>query len=239
VDEVDIVDVVAKLEMKRRNSAMVSAVANLTQKTDRAVSAFFDGVRSLNQAAPQVKKISGTAFQGRHRRQVTTYVKELTKLEKAIRQLRAQFSEEAEEEHTASAGSDSKALAATARQAPDSVQTTLERMVRQGKLLASAEFSDQLSWSRQALSKALGSNRVFYVDFKGERYFPAFYADPTYQRVHLEAVTKVLGGQPGGAKLQFFLTRKGSLGGATPLEALAEGKLQKVKDVAAAFADVR
>lgn len=60
-----------------------------------------------------------------------------------------------------------------------------------------------------------------------------------YQRAQLEAVTKVLGDLPGGAKLQFFLTRKGSLGGATPLEALAQGKLQKVKDVAAAFADVR
>jgi hypothetical protein len=99
-------------------------------------------------------------------------------------------------------------------------------------------FASQLDWTRQALSKALKSNRVFFVDFKGDRYFPAFYADPTYRRSQLEAVTKVLGDLPGGAKLQFFLSRKGSLGGATPLEALAEGKLRKVKDIAAAFADV-
>ena len=89
------------------------------------------------------------------------------------------------------------------------------------------------------MSKALGSHRVFYIDYKGERYFPAFYTDPTYQRVQLKAVTRTLGDLPGGAKLQFFLTRKGSLGGATPLEALAQGKLQQVKDVATAFADVR
>jgi hypothetical protein len=107
------------------------------------------------------------------------------------------------------------------------------------KLLSSTEFASQLDWTRQALSRALTSNRVFYVDFKGDRYFPAFYAEPNYQRSHLEAVTKVLGDLHGGAKLQFFLNGKGSLGGATPLEHLAQGKLQKVKDVAAAFADVR
>jgi hypothetical protein len=126
-----------------------------------------------------------------------------------------------------------------AEQDADSVRARLAGMVLQGELLASAEFIVQLNWSRQALSKALGSNRVFYVDFQGERYFPAFYVDPAYQRSQLKAVTKVLGELPGGGKLQFFLNRRGSLGGATPLQALAEGKLQKVKDIAAAFADVR
>jgi hypothetical protein len=71
-------------------------------------------------------------------------------------------------------------------------------------------------------------------DFQGERYFPAFYADPAYQRSQLEAVTKVLRELPGGAKLQFFLSRRGSLGGATAQQALAKGKLQNVNDVAAA-----
>lgn len=218
---------------------MVSAVANNIPKTDQAVSAFFDGVRSLNKAAPRIRKISGAGFRGRHRRQMTSYVRELDKLEESIRRLRAQFTGKAEEVRTASAGSGAKSQASAARHARDSVQATLEQMVRLRQLLASTEFSNQLNWSRQALSKALGSNRVFYVDFMGDRYFPAFYADPTYQRAQLEAVTKVLGELPGGAKLQFFLARRGSLGGATPLDALAEGKLQKVKDVAAAFADAR
>jgi hypothetical protein len=95
----------------------------------------------------------------------------------------------------------------------------LERLVRQGKLLVSAKFASHMGWTPQAMSKALTSNRVFCVDFQGDRYFPAFYADPTYQRSQLEAVTKVLGDLPGGAKLQFFLNPRGSLGGATPLEA--------------------
>lgn len=218
---------------------MVSAVATSTQNTEQTVSAFFDGVRSLNQAAPEVKKISRTAFQSCHRKLVSTYVKELTILEKAIGELKARFTEELEETPKASARTESKAMTSIFQAAADLAHTNLERMVCQGTLLASVEFSNRLSWSRQALSKALGSHRVFYVDFMSKRYFPAFYADPTYQRVQLEAVTKVLGDLPGGAKMQFFFTQKGSLGGDTPLEALLKGKLQKVKDVAAAFADVR
>ena len=48
----------------------------------------------------------------------------------------------------------------------------------------------------------------------------------------------MLGDLPGGSKLQFFVTRKGSLGGKTPLEALATGGLAKVKDVTSAFVEV-
>lgn len=70
------------------------------------------------------------------------------------------------------------------------------------------------------------------------RYFPAFYADPAYQCTHLEAVTKILGDLPSVSKLQFFLTRKGSLNGRTSREALAAGELTKVRHVAMAFAEI-
>ena len=50
-------------------------------------------------------------------------------------------------------------------------------------------------------------------------------------------VIEALGGVPLDAKLQFLLGRKGSLGGVTPLEALERGNLEKVRDVALAFAD--
>lgn len=119
------------------------------------------------------------------------------------------------------------------------VLDTTEAMVRNKQLVTPVEFQRLMGWSsRQAVSKAAGSHRIFYLDYKAERYFPAFYADPAYDRKHLEAVTKVLGDLPGGSKLQFFLTRKGSLGGQTPLQALAAGRVAKVKDIAAAFAEV-
>lgn len=94
-----------------------------------------------------------------------------------------------------------------------------------------------MGWStRQAVWHAVSCHRVFYLTYDSVRWYPAFYGDPAYDRKHLVAVTKVLGALPGGAKLQFFLTRKGSLGGVTPLQALTAGRLAKVKDVAAAFA---
>lgn len=66
-----------------------------------------------------------------------------------------------------------------------------------------------MGWStRQAVSKAAQSQRIFSWTHKAERYFPTFYADPAYDRKHLEVVSK----------------------------ALAAGRVAKVKDIAAAFA---
>jgi len=118
------------------------------------------------------------------------------------------------------------------------VLDSTEVMVRKGQLVTPVEFQELMGWTtRQAVSKAAQSHRIFSLMHKAERYFPAFYADPAYDRRHLEAVSKVLGDLPGGSKLQFFLTPKGSLGGETPLQALAAGRVAKVKDVAAAFAE--
>ena len=118
------------------------------------------------------------------------------------------------------------------------VLDTTEAMIDKGQLLTPVEFQKLMGWAtRQAVWKAAESNRVFYLTHKAERYFPAFYGDSSYDRKHLEAVTKVLGDLPGGSKLQFFLARKGSLGGDTPLQALAAGRVAKVKDIAAAFAE--
>lgn len=112
-----------------------------------------------------------------------------------------------------------------------------EAMVRKGQRVTRVEFQQLMGWTtRQAVSKATQSHRIFSRVYRAERYFPAFYADPAYDRRHLEAVSEVLGDLPGGSKLQFFLTRQGSLGGETPLQALAAGRVAKVKDVAAAFA---
>lgn len=122
---------------------------------------------------------------------------------------------------------------------PVLVLDTTEAMIQKGHIVPASNFQIQMGWkSRQAVSKALDCQRIFYLEYKAERYFPVFYADPTYERKHLEVITKILGHLPGGSKMQFFLTSKGSLGGATPLQALADGRFSKVKDIAAAFAEV-
>lgn len=108
-------------------------------------------------------------------------------------------------------------------------------MIRKHELLESAAFASRLAWTRQALSKALTARRVFFIEHQGTRYFPAFYADRRYDRRHLEAITRMLGDLPGGAKLQFFLNRRASLGKRTPLQALERGQLADVKAAAEGF----
>jgi hypothetical protein len=49
-------------------------------------------------------------------------------------------------------------------------------------------------------------------------------------------MAKRLGKLPGWSKWQFFTTRKGSLGGATPLDALKRGQFDDVEAAAEAFA---
>lgn len=117
-----------------------------------------------------------------------------------------------------------------------STSTTSVGLVDKGELLQASVFTGRMAWTCQALSKALDAKRVFFVEVDGARYYPSFYADAHYERRHLEAITKLLGDLPGGAKLQFFLNPRGSLNKATPLKALARGQLAAVKAAAEGFA---
>jgi hypothetical protein len=118
------------------------------------------------------------------------------------------------------------------------IDDTWAELLESGALLESSDFVQAMGWSRQALSKALQANRVFFLDSRGSRYYPAFYADRRrYERRHLEAVTKLLGDLPGGAKWVFFTTPKGSLRRLTPLQALAKGQLAAVMAAAEGYAD--
>ncbi len=205
--------------------------------------AFVDHVRQLNKEAARIAKAPGGDKAAKlYARKEWADV--LAELEASIHILRGATLGEAPP--TARRAQAPEAFKPAARKKDDLprvpaalVLDTTEAMVRNKQLVTPVEFQHLMGWSsRQAVSKAAGSYRIFYLDHKAERYFPAFYADSAYDRKHLEAVTKVLGDLPGGSKLQFFLTRKGSLGGETPLQALAAGRVAKVKDIAAAFAEV-
>lgn len=113
----------------------------------------------------------------------------------------------------------------------------LTGLVKRGVLTDSAKLLADLGWTRQSLSKALKAHRIFFVEWAGTRYYPAFFADQKYERGHLEAVSKALGPLPGGSKLQFFLSHRGSLGGKSVLEALSRGQKDKVIAAAQAFAE--
>lgn len=130
------------------------------------------------------------------------------------------------------------ALRVQAAVARSQVFDTTYNMIRKRHLVSLGEFQSLMGWAApQSVTRALASHRIFAMNCEGQRYFPAFFADPLYIRRHLAAVSKALARLPGGAKMQFFASRKGSLSGVTPLEALAEGRLQKVVDLAAAYAE--
>nr|WP_315429441.1 hypothetical protein [uncultured Albidiferax sp.] len=117
------------------------------------------------------------------------------------------------------------------------VNTTSE-LIRQGHLVPTNEFRQLMGWgTEQTLKRALAARRLFALLVGNEFYFPRFFADASLDRKHLEAVTKQLGDLPGGAKLQFFIARKGSLNGKSVLEAVAAGQLELVLRLASAYAE--
>jgi hypothetical protein len=85
------------------------------------------------------------------------------------------------------------------------------------------------------LDGALSAGRLFALEHEGARFVPAFYLDQTFRRQQLQAITKVMKALPGGSKWQFFNEPKASLGGETPLQALARGEFASTKRAAEGF----
>jgi hypothetical protein len=123
---------------------------------------------------------------------------------------------------------------------PMPVFDTTKVMLARGQLVGPADFQRLMRWtSPKTVRKAIAEGRVFFVEHESERYFPVFFSDSSFGRAQVQAVARILRDLPAGSRMQFFLTAKGSLGGKTPLQALTAGKFVSVKDVAAAFAEVR
>ncbi|WP_157272284.1 MarR family transcriptional regulator [Azohydromonas aeria] len=137
----------------------------------------------------------------------------------------------------AQALSETEGFEALAQQAAARGQQHFAALVEHGELLTPTELAARLGWTRQALSRALSARRVFYVELEGRRCYPAFFADPTYERRQLETVSRALGDLPGATKLRFMTSAKGSLGGLTPLQALAQGQVGEVLRTAQGFAE--
>ena len=114
---------------------------------------------------------------------------------------------------------------------------SMGELVRRGALVCAAEFAHALGVTKQAVGKALRHKRVFALEVDGAQYFPAFYLDSELDRRQLAHITETLGDLPGPSKLQFFSTPKHSLGGATPLMALAQDQFEQVNASAHGFAE--
>ncbi|OXI35265.1 hypothetical protein CFB89_03665 [Burkholderia sp. AU16741] len=131
-----------------------------------------------------------------------------------------------------------KRRAASATADPErQVQAERRMLVADGKLLPAGRTWAGLGMTRQALSKAVASGRIFTVDVGAAQYYPAFYLAGDIDRKTLGRVTQCLGDLPGWSKWQFFTTPKASLGNVTPLVALSRGKVDEVERAATAFAE--
>lgn len=103
--------------------------------------------------------------------------------------------------------------------------------------MSAARVCAGLNLTRQAISKALASGRIFTVDVGGDQYYPAFYLAGDIDHKALGRVTRLLGALPGWSKWQFFTTRRASLDNLTPLQAMLSGRIQQVEQAARAFAE--
>lgn len=99
------------------------------------------------------------------------------------------------------------------------------------------QFRVEAGLSARALDAILLTEQMFAVELNGQTFVPSFYLDKRYGRRRLASVSRELGGLSGGSKLQFFTTPKGSLGGRTPLEALAGGDAVLVRRAAQGFVE--
>jgi hypothetical protein len=107
-----------------------------------------------------------------------------------------------------------------------------------GKLIPGSELRARLKVSPQALSAALKAKRMFVMQGpSGEYAYPAFFADNAFDRPVLEKVCKALGDLPGSSKWDFFMAPRTSLGGKSPLGALAKGQVEAVMRAANAFVE--
>ena len=114
---------------------------------------------------------------------------------------------------------------------------SLAKRIECKELVSKDEFIALLGGRLRWVNDALRAGRLFSIeDALGQVYFPAFFADASYDRRALGKVTHALEGLPGESKY-FFFTRKSTRLRATPMEALAQGRTMEVVSCALAFAD--
>lgn len=111
-----------------------------------------------------------------------------------------------------------------------------KRDIEEGRLLTSTALAERLEVKTQALSKAVGSHRMFTLDGpSGRKFYPAFFAHPGVDRERIETVCQALGELPGPSKWEFFTSPRESLKNLTPIDALERGMLTQVLRAATAF----
>jgi len=113
----------------------------------------------------------------------------------------------------------------------------VEQQIERKELLTADEFCETLNAETDWLESALDECRVFAITGpNGRSYYPAFYADPTIRREHVERVTRALALLDPRSQYLFYTTVR-TPQGETPLDALRSGRLDEVITAALRAAD--
>jgi hypothetical protein len=109
----------------------------------------------------------------------------------------------------------------------------LRTRVRTGELLPAEEFRLRLRASSEGLRQLIVEGSVFAIDVDGLFYFPSLLVDERYDRGRLFSICRILWPEHPTVRLHFLTSRRGNLGGLTPLECLADNKRYRMLRVAA------
>ena len=101
--------------------------------------------------------------------------------------------------------------------------------VAAGELVDIATLAALLGWSVESVAAAEKQGRLFSIEADGIRYFPRFFADAGVDHRAVELVFRLLAPLGSWSAYHFLMSRKVSLRGATPLEALREGRFEDVE----------
>lgn len=110
------------------------------------------------------------------------------------------------------------------------------RRIESKELVSKDEFIAMLGGRRRWVNEALRAGRLFLLETpSGLEYFPAFFADDSYDRRAVGKVVQALEGLPNESKYFFFMSKSLRLN-MTPLEALVQGMTLDVVNCAVGFA---
>lgn len=114
-------------------------------------------------------------------------------------------------------------------------QEAVARWVEDGTLMSSPEFAHSWGISRQALDQAVKRGELFSMKLGNKRFYPREFL--RLERPIVARVCKALGEASAVEKLIFWLRKHGGLGGASAVDAAANGKVERVAQLAQAWAD--
>ncbi|WP_371880864.1 BPSL0761 family protein [Caballeronia sp. S22] len=100
----------------------------------------------------------------------------------------------------------------------------LRARIQSGELVSMDEFRRRLGASSEALRHLIVEGSVFAIDVDGLFYFPSLLVDERYDRERLFSICRIIWPAHPTVRLHFLTSRRGNLGGLTPLECLADNK---------------